>query len=181
MKRRFLISAAVGGSIILSACGAPAIDSDVSARFQQTVRDIAASASTGDNARATELAQALNADVAAAREAGQVTDGKATEIQANIDRLLASLQGTTPTVTPEPEVTTPEVTPPAPAIVPTETLPEAPVVPTPEVEVDEDDEKDQGGGDEERKNEGKDNSESKGRETPEKPDNSGRGGSDEDD
>ncbi|MBE0009096.1 hypothetical protein DXT87_04760, partial [Arthrobacter sp. AET 35A] len=105
--------------MLLSGCGAPALDPDAAASFQASVREIATAAAAGDQVAATQLAAELRQEVTVARGQGTVTAERATQIQSTIDELLLAIAaevGQTgpvgPAPAPEPTTNTP-VPPPA--------------------------------------------------------------------
>ena len=102
MRRRIapaagLVLAAV---LTLSACTPPAAEPTA---WQSTVETVAAQASGGDYAAALATLDALEAEVTARRDAGELAPDEAEAILSRIATVRADLTSLTPTPTPTPE------------------------------------------------------------------------------
>lgn len=104
IRRTALVGAlAVALSLSLAACTPPAATPTA---WQQSVQTIAEQASAGDYASALSSLDALEAEVVARRDAGEITAEEADGILTRIATVRADLSGLVPTPTPEPVQTT---------------------------------------------------------------------------
>ncbi len=91
-------AAVLAAAVLLTGCGAPAIDAATASDLQSDVRTIASTAAAGDPAGAIALARSLKQEVDAARSEGTVTEDRATMIGMRLDAVIASLEaGQVPT------------------------------------------------------------------------------------
>jgi hypothetical protein len=88
---RSRVAVLVAAAVLLTGCGAPAIDTATAGDLQAGVRSIASAAAAGDAVGAIALAQSLKQEVDAARAAGTVTEDRATTIGLRLDAVIASL------------------------------------------------------------------------------------------
>ncbi|SDO55566.1 hypothetical protein SAMN04487848_1458 [Microbacterium sp. ru370.1] len=104
MIRRPAFAAALtlAAALALTGCAPPAAPT----AWQQNVQTIAEQASTGDYASALASLDALEAQVASRRDAGEITPEEADGILTRIATVRADLTGLVPTPTPEPAQTT---------------------------------------------------------------------------
>ncbi|MCM3500609.1 hypothetical protein M3667_01790 [Microbacterium sp. P26] len=111
MRRRALpaVVATVAAALVLAGCTPPAATPTA---WQQSVQTVAEQASTGDYATALTSLDALEAEVTARRDAGEITADEADAILTRIVTVRADLTSlvpapsSTPTATPEPSQTT---------------------------------------------------------------------------
>lgn len=101
MTRRPALGAALAlaAALALTACAPPAAPT----ALQQNVQVIAEQASAGDYASALAGLDALEAEVASRRDAGEITPEEADGILTRIATVRADLTGLVPTPTPTPE------------------------------------------------------------------------------
>ena len=90
---------ALAAALALTACAPPAAPT----AWQQNVQVIAEQASAGDYASALAGLDALEAEVASRRDAGEITPEEADGILTRIATVRADLTGLVPTPTPTPE------------------------------------------------------------------------------
>ena len=93
-------SLAVAAALVLSACAPPAAEPTA---WQQNVQTVAEQASAGDYASALSTLDALEAEVVARRDAGEISAEEADGILTRIATVRADLAGLVPTPTPTPE------------------------------------------------------------------------------
>lgn len=93
---------AVAAALALAGCTPPAAPT----AWQQNVQTIAEQASAGDYASALASLDALEAEVTARRDAGEITAEEADAILTRIATVRADLTGLVPTPEPEPAQTT---------------------------------------------------------------------------
>ncbi|MDU0365907.1 hypothetical protein AB0O16_11565 [Microbacterium sp. NPDC089180] len=101
---------AVAAALALAGCTPPAAPT----AWQQNVQTIAEQASAGDYASALASLDALEAEVTARRDAGEITAEEADAILTRIATVRADLTGLVPTPTPTPEPEPAQTTEPAP-------------------------------------------------------------------
>lgn len=112
MRRRALAGVLLAAAVILAGCTPPATTPTA---WQQTVQSVASQASTGDYASALATLDALEAEVVARRDAGEITAQEADGILSRIATVRADLSSLVPAPTPTPTPTV-ESTPEQPAV-----------------------------------------------------------------